>query len=305
MQAPTVSIIIPVYNAEAYIVECLDSIYDQSIAPNQVIIVDDGSTDRSGTLIDSFRSRPNTLIIRTENGGPGPARNAGLEHVTSEYVYFFDADDVMSSDFMQKALSYIEKSDSADAILFAAQSVADTAYGGSYRDAIHRMGFHGLLTDEGSSIIRQLLTKNILNAAVHSYITKTELWLNLGLRFPNHYYEDEALLYPFYANIHKVFVVDEVVYTRRIRPSSIMTSKKNVHHALGALTVSTFTLAYYQRHREILIADRPLWERRISNYAIYYMRICREIGMKVNYRELFRIIAAIRSPRLFLRVVMN
>ncbi len=89
-----ISIIIPVYNAEKYLNECLDSVILQTVKEKEIICIDDGSTDKSLQILEWYsKEEPNFIVLRQENKGPGEARNAGLKIATGKYVSFLDADD--------------------------------------------------------------------------------------------------------------------------------------------------------------------------------------------------------------------
>ena len=91
---PKVSVIIPVYNKEEYIRECLDSILGQSLKEIEVVLVDDGSTDLSQKVIDEYATKdPRIISLQQENQGSGPARNNGIRHANGEFVIFMDPDD--------------------------------------------------------------------------------------------------------------------------------------------------------------------------------------------------------------------
>lgn len=99
-----ISIIVPVYNLEDYIIETLNSIDCQTYAEFECIIVDDGSTDQSKELIENYiKERPRFKLISTENRGVSAARNKGMEHMTGQYVYFIDGDDLIP----EKALQFL------------------------------------------------------------------------------------------------------------------------------------------------------------------------------------------------------
>ena len=84
---PTVSVVIPVYNVERYLQECVESVLKQSFQDYEIILVDDGSTDTSGTLCDSLKKTDNRIsVIHRENGGLSAARNTGLKAAQGEYV---------------------------------------------------------------------------------------------------------------------------------------------------------------------------------------------------------------------------
>lgn len=98
-QKPFVSVIVPVYNAEKYLPACLDSICNQTLQELEIIVVDDGSTDNSGRIVDEYAARDNRIkAIHRRSGNPGATRNIGLGLVTGEYVGFVDADDWVEPD---------------------------------------------------------------------------------------------------------------------------------------------------------------------------------------------------------------
>lgn len=96
---PLISVIIPVYNNERYLCECLDSIIAQKYYNIQVITVDDGSTDKSGKILDQYAAKDNRIeVYHIQNAGVSTARNAGLKHALGEYITFVDSDDTVSLD---------------------------------------------------------------------------------------------------------------------------------------------------------------------------------------------------------------
>ena len=101
--SPVLSFIIPVYNVEAYLKKCINSILEQSGADCEVILVDDGSTDGSGLICDDFSEKnTNVRLLHQKNSGHSAARNAGLKMAVGEYVSFIDSDDYVDSDYLEK-----------------------------------------------------------------------------------------------------------------------------------------------------------------------------------------------------------
>lgn len=92
--APRVSVVIPIYNVEKYLPECIESIESQTLEDIEIILVDDGSPDASGEIAEAYAKRDYRIkVIHRENGGLGPARNSGIDAATGEYVGFVDSDD--------------------------------------------------------------------------------------------------------------------------------------------------------------------------------------------------------------------
>ena len=111
-----VSIIVPVYNVERYLRECLDSIAQLKAFSWEAILIDDGSTDSSGAICDEYAKRePKFRVIHQKNAGVSAARNAGLEAAEGEWIWFVDSDDSINPDF---EISNPEVLDDADYVLF-------------------------------------------------------------------------------------------------------------------------------------------------------------------------------------------
>lgn len=107
IDVPTISIIVPVYNAEKSLDRCVQSILRQTYARWELILVDDGSKDLSGALCDDYvNSDIRIKVYHKENGGVSSARNVGLEHVKGEYVAFIDSDDYVEDDYLEKLVAY-------------------------------------------------------------------------------------------------------------------------------------------------------------------------------------------------------
>lgn len=103
---PKLSVIVPVYNAEKYLCECVDSILYQTLSDLELILVDDGSTDGSPAICDDYAAAdPRVTVIHKPNGRAASARNAGLGIASGEYVAFVDADDWLSPDMYEKMLA--------------------------------------------------------------------------------------------------------------------------------------------------------------------------------------------------------
>lgn len=98
-----ISVIIPVYNVEKYLVRCVESIINQTYQNLEIILVDDGSPDASGSICDSFED-PRIRVIHKENGGLSSARNAGLDIATGDYIGFVDSDDWIELDMYETML---------------------------------------------------------------------------------------------------------------------------------------------------------------------------------------------------------
>ena len=118
MEKELVSIIIPVYNVEDYLSRCVDSVINQTYAELEIILIDDGSTDSSKQICDSYRKKdPRIKVIHKENGGLSSARNAGIKESTGKYLMFVDSDDYISALMVESYYNVIKKQN-AEMVVF-------------------------------------------------------------------------------------------------------------------------------------------------------------------------------------------
>lgn len=111
-----VSIIIPLFNKEKYVTRAIDSILAQTYQDFEIVVVDDGSTDRSPELVQKYRD-PRLRLIRQENHGPGFARNLGIKETTAPYLAFLDADDEWLPDFLNRYLEALKANPDCDYVV--------------------------------------------------------------------------------------------------------------------------------------------------------------------------------------------
>lgn len=105
----TVSVIIPVYNVEGYLEDCLESVCNQSYRNIEIILVDDGSRDNSGVICDDWQEKDSRIhVIHKQNGGLSSARNAGLKEATGDYISFVDSDDLIPTNFIMQLVETLK-----------------------------------------------------------------------------------------------------------------------------------------------------------------------------------------------------
>ena len=103
MTTPLISVIVPIYNVEEYLSGCLESILSQNFSDFEIICIDDGSTDESGSILEMYASKDSRIrTVHQENKGLSSARNVGLDMARGEYIAFCDSDDYYHPDFLKK-----------------------------------------------------------------------------------------------------------------------------------------------------------------------------------------------------------
>lgn len=119
MNAPQLSIVVPVYNVEPYLKKCIESILTQSFTDFELILVNDGSTDNSGGICDEYAAKdPRIIVLHKQNGGLSSARNAGLNIVRGDYISFVDSDDYISVDCYRGNMDILYKDRTIDILEF-------------------------------------------------------------------------------------------------------------------------------------------------------------------------------------------
>ena len=116
MASPQLSIIVPVYNVEKYLARCIDSILNQSFTDFELLLIDDGSKDSSGSICDAYAEKDSRIrVFHKENGGVSSARNVGLDNANGEWIYFVDSDDELKDSGIKTMIGCI--SDEVDMVL--------------------------------------------------------------------------------------------------------------------------------------------------------------------------------------------
>lgn len=214
------SVIVPIYNTEDYLSECIESIQNQTMAEIEIILVNDGSTDTSGCICDEFAKKDSRIkVIHQMNQGPISARSAGLKVCSGKYVTFVDSDDFvghMSFAYATQAM----KSD-IDLIVFGIYRYYDKS-SWKYQKCQYREGVYNKKDIEKeiwpTMIWDDKKENNGLDPSLCSKIMKKELLLQVyrnleGQNF--HYGEDIAVIYPLMQRIETLEVIDYSYYYHR------------------------------------------------------------------------------------------
>jgi glycosyltransferase involved in cell wall biosynthesis len=222
---PKVSIIVPVYNDEAYIERCLESIRTQTLRDIEVIVINDGSTDGSHSIIERLATQDSRIRYRLQaNAGPSAARNAGLLLATGEYVGFVDSDDWIERDMYEELYRLVKRHD-ADLGVCGRRDVLGDKFivtSGKLEDesfSIKEMGLERFFMSKLDAIGVIQCNKIYRNAIIEQHRVRCEL---------NEHVFSEDILFNLYYHLHcdKVACTTKVLYNYRIRPGSLTTSAK-------------------------------------------------------------------------------
>lgn len=214
-----VSVIVPIFNVEKYLLKCVDSIRNQSYKNLEILLIDDGSTDNSGIIADQLSSSDERIkVVHKANGGLSSARNKGLDICTGEFLCFVDSDDYIKSTYVEELLNACNLNNSDMAMCFYF-SVKDNEELFSL-DEKYNNGSIEVLTKR-QACMKYLKTPYIV---AWNKLYKRKVFDNI--RFPDgKLHEDVGTTYKCYWNANKVAIVNRELYGYRVNDNGIMRAK--------------------------------------------------------------------------------
>lgn len=222
MKKYLVSIIIPVYNVQDYLRKCLDSIAHQTHDCLDVILIDDGSTDRSGEICDEYaRQDMRFRVIHQQNAGAANAKNAGLDHVKGEYIAFIDSDDWAEPDWIQQMLN---EALSGDAEVVECGFWQEYVGKAEIDPAAKALGFGSWHTED---YLRAYPTAWPC-ALFWNKLFKSNLLEKTRFHKERRCIDDEFFTYKAITKANKVVRIDRELYHYRQRRSSVTQSEKTL-----------------------------------------------------------------------------
>lgn len=253
----TISVIVPVYNVEGYLPQCVDSILSQDYGDLEIILIDDGSTDGSGEICDRYAALDSRVrVIHQKNGGAAAAKNAGLRLAAGEYLAFVDSDDYLEPGaygFLMKTL--LEAG--ADAVQ------------GSFREIYRNRVEEQRISEETLGSYDYLLRfpKDFSCALLWNKLYRRALFDGVFFE-EGHKIDDEYFTYQGFLQPRKVVRADRIVYNYRKRASSVMSSPESAERLVLDCLDSVA-----KRRRKILDTLPQLREPFDENYldVIWYL----------------------------------
>lgn len=265
---PKVSIVIPVYNTETYIGEAIESIRRQTLREFEIIVVDDGSTDRSLSVIQSLSAEDPRIQVHTQaNSGVSAARNKGLQYVTGEFLYFLDSDDLLEADALETCYRKCTE-EKLDFTFFDAESINP---GNRYtaQNYLHT-SFSTEETAKGIDILnRQLDTATYRSPVWLNFIRTSYLQQHRLSFYPGIIHEDELFCFLLYVYAERVGYIPRTFSQRRLREDSIMTQKFSWKNIAGYLTVTEEISKFRQGKPTEMTAIADKYLRSMLNAVVW------------------------------------
>lgn len=279
--ASGVSVIVPIYNNEKFLGECVESIRRQTYADLEVILVDDGSTDLSGSICDGLAmADPRIRVVHTPNRGVSAARNTGIEMATGSHMMFVDSDDAIHPEMVRTLVDLIATEAESCAICkFTDRPSALSAEG-------RTMQFSPRQT------IEMTLYQYILDSSLCCKLFPTEALRRTRLR-EGIRYEDLDCIYRIYENIDgEIAFTSAPMYLYRNNPDSFIHNFTS--DRLDVLAVTDEIVAYYKNDPVLLLAAR---DRRFSAYFNMFV-LSTKAGMESEADRCWEVIKAERHDEL-------
>jgi glycosyltransferase involved in cell wall biosynthesis len=235
---PKVSVIIPVFNTEDYLEESVRSIMNQTLHEIEIIIINDGSTDSSLSIIKKLAEEDSRIKWFTQpNMGPSVTRNSGIDLANCEYLYFMDSDDVLDSNALRICYK-LSKDRNLDFVFFDAIPFSDIGLHTSDRTYFRTFLFNENKVYNGIEVLNKMLNHNIFRASPCLNFINSRLLKDHNLRFlPNIIHEDELFVPQLYLYAERISCVKDIFFKRRIRSGSIMSKKFSIPNIKGYLVV--------------------------------------------------------------------
>lgn len=217
-----ISVIVPVYNTEKYLKKCIDSILNQSFKEFEIIIVNDGSTDRSADILEEYKTKyDNIVVINKKNEGQGVARNKALEICRGEYIAFVDSDDYIESNMLQSMYTKNLKND-LDIVVCNYKFV--DINGNRIRDDNIVLNDNEIINK--MECIKRFLVTNTIEGFSCNKLFKKKLFDDKNIRYPESMkYEDIPTIATLLANANRIGFINEEFYNYFLRENSTVNTK--------------------------------------------------------------------------------
>ena len=204
---PLVSVLIPVYNSDKYLERCLNSISNQTYRHLEIIIVDDGSTDKSSSICDEFCKKDSRArVYHNENHGISYTRNFALDHTKGEYVFWIDSDDYVAHNAVELLLDYSQEYDSDYVICQYKKGDED-----DYKFIRDKSQILSLSSSEALNLIYEDDYRSFLLVTCWGKLIKKDVYN--GVRFPDGYiFEDVATSHYVLNNCKRIIMINDCFY---------------------------------------------------------------------------------------------
>lgn len=305
MEEQLISVVVPIYNVEKYLRECLESIINQTYKNLEIILVNDGSKDASPQICEEYQKKDKRIkVIHKENGGLSDARNQGINIAQGEYITFIDSDDYINKAYIEKLYNAIKENN-------VKISQCGIVKVNNQDEILEKIGYVENQIKSGKELIKEIYkghwTENIV---VWNKMYLTKLFKNI--RYPvGKIHEDEFITYKILYNLDKMAVISECLYNYRQTGESIVSKKFNLKR-LDILEALEERIKFLKNKNERELYELTLrcyLQKTAESYAktrLYIndnKQILKELVKK--YRKNYKYVLKAKKIKLFIRLRMG
>ena len=300
MISATISIIIPVYNVENYVSETLDSVKNQTSLPDEVIVINDGSTDNSFNIIKNYSDLKCFKVFETKNQGLGLTRNYGISLAKSDYIYFLDSDDIIENNFIYEMRKLINQYKNPDIILFSGKTFTHK------KEIDNKINLKFTIEGQffkGDKLLTKMVKKKETLPQSSRYLTKKELWTTNNLTYPNGIAEDESLFFPLIALSNNTVVNKKSYYRYRVnRPGSITADSVKPVHVEDYLNRMLSTLSFIKLNHDLIKYDYSAWCYNLERKSLKYINLCLKKKIQISWKTIIIIFFKTKNLSFLLKI---
>ena len=229
---PLLSVIIPVYNTDQFLEVALNSILNQNFTQFEVIAVNDGSTDKSGKILNDYADKDSRVhVFHRSHSGVSASRNFGLENANGNYIYFFDSDDILLPGAFAILIPLI-KNTGSEVIGFSGRYIYESDESPDYEESLKKPEVHKPI--QGELLLEKMIKSGDYSPIVSMFIYRKSFLKNQWIHFAENYiHEDEFYTISVLCNAERVISTSKIFFEHRIRKGSIMSNKLGIKNLEG------------------------------------------------------------------------
>lgn len=272
MSKPLISVIVPIYNVEQYLDKCITSIVNQSYKNLEIILVDDGATDKCPDICDKWQIKDDRIIvIHKENGGLSDARNTGLEIATGKYISFVDSDDFISKYFVE--VLYENLINTCSDLIQCSYLKVNSDYLEKKKKVDANLNTKVFNT---KNALKSLIEEVDLNQVVWNKLYKKELLQEIRFEYSK-LNEDDFFSYQVFAKCNKIAYINIPLYYYLVRNDSIM----GQHYSIKRLDGLEARFLRYEFLKKNYKELASLEKKNLLFFIIY----CYQMVLKINNKN--------------------
>ncbi|MDX1634514.1 MAG: glycosyltransferase [Marinobacter sp.] len=280
---PKVSVIIPAYNVQAYITECINSLKAQTFNDFEAIVINDGSTDNTLALISEAVADDSRFVVYDQtNKGLASTRNRGLGLAQGDFVYFFDSDDLIEPEMLESTV-HLALDDELDLVHFNALPFNDRDY------AVCRFTGNNYLrsvSPDHGNFYQYLMQSKQYRSPVWLYLIRRSLLEDNKIRFiEGIIHEDEAFTLQVMNLSLRHGFIERSFFKRRMRSNSIMTSGHSMKNVRGYFETFRHLAEWFSKSPDIDPGAKETVRKHIGMFYLNALRIALELGELKSFRR--------------------